>query len=726
MFVLDDLPSYSTASVRSTSPIGGSLSSPSSFSGLPGSGTEEAYITAGHDPKETFTSSAPKSANELLLANTTASFAIPSFTDSTNKYQLPTAIDTESYKTVDSQEDWSDGKKSAKQLEADLLPVYYPTPKTPSLPTSLTASVTSSVPEYQPTPKRELKKRKVSFQCTTDLEYDPENNYSCGGLGGPSKSEEYLPEIKKPRSIDDKVQTSGPRYSRLSCESLNGENYEMRLSTGSNSDIIMRTCGDDDDDDDGPVDAKFSDEETESEPELKREPVKDGDDNDSLGSLADICDDDISSDENFVEVSDVPVGRNILSASHSKGTGKKSVSLKSDVRKDRNRPQSATPDSTKSKTKSSSRTSTRLKSTDSVPLKEKLKSSCDDINSKSSTHSTSNIVSSKSGQKVESQTVRKSSSSKSEKSHLLNHITSPSMSSKHHKYTSSSRKTAGNASTQRKNSSKESRLTEKQHSNKLTKDKGHISSKESHSTGGKHSNSLLKSFTHISSKDAQDYKNEQIASSKNVRKQSSSDSTRKSKTESSKSSCASGVKTGHTQEVKLRQDSRENRPLKLGHDVKGQSSSLSKSSSTQVLSKNRPDSSSSASADIAKAKKLGSGSGVQDSAVDLASIKSNLFGDDSDDLEENSAENAKDVKVTFPDNVDTESNIDYSAFIHDSDLEEDDTFDECLRIFRESSAQIPHAQPKEKKVGFEFCLFFSLVNIEDKSHKKNGNRFSSQ
>lgn len=103
----------------------------------------------------------------------------------------------------------------------------------------------------------------------------------------------------------------------------------------------------------------------------------------------------------------------------------------------------------------------------------------------------------------------------------------------------------------------------------------------------------------------------------------------------------------------------------------------------------------------------------KDKSEILVRMNSSLFGDDSDD--EDTGENAmktSDFNVGESSICDPSTSrageedkfVDYSSYINDSDFEEEDVFDECLRIFKE---ELPHKKgigQQEKKVIYIFKI----------------------
>ena len=96
-------------------------------------------------------------------------------------------------------------------------------------------------------------------------------------------------------------------------------------------------------------------------------------------------------------------------------------------------------------------------------------------------------------------------------------------------------------------------------------------------------------------------------------------------------------------------------------------------------------------------------------------MNSTLFGDDSDaedvskTITEASDNNVGETSIDDPSTsraVEEDKLTDYSSYINDSDFEEEDIFDECLRIFKEESPRKKPIGQQEKKVLFLFEFLF--------------------
>ncbi|KAK7489485.1 hypothetical protein BaRGS_00019284 [Batillaria attramentaria] len=210
----DDVPSYSTAGVRSTSPVD-TAAGTKPYSDQQG-GSVDSYFTSIES--QAAEASAPKSSTELLLAGIGQSYAIPSFTDSSTKYSIPTASEEpEQYLTASPQKENNRKEQQSSQsskypLPAENddspLPTYCPTPKTPSFPAASSSKLPSAVPAYQPTPKRELKRRNGDKRRIADMEYDPESNFSCGGLSKDhsANSESQDEDEPEPEPVEQKME----------------------------------------------------------------------------------------------------------------------------------------------------------------------------------------------------------------------------------------------------------------------------------------------------------------------------------------------------------------------------------------------------------------------------------------------------------------------------------------------------------------------------------------
>ena len=275
-----------SSSVHSSSPVTSTLPSAPQKLELDSIGSDEAYFTSGSSEK-----TLPPPSPTLSQEQDAGSFSIPSFTDNSSKYQVPIAEEPEQYVTASPEKSQEQGGSDSWYPSPDsgppALPTYLPTPKTPSLPAPQPAK-DFDVPVYQPTPKRELKRRHGDHikgkAKGTDMEYDPECNYSCAGLTNSSQDHpkeggdalDYKPTEKKPRG-------PGPinkRNVRLSCESLVGGSPG---GVGESEDENM-------------PEGEFSDEENDSE--LGPSSMKEGNEEEEVSEdFENIGDEDISSDD---------------------------------------------------------------------------------------------------------------------------------------------------------------------------------------------------------------------------------------------------------------------------------------------------------------------------------------------------------------------------------------------------------------------------------------------
>ena len=87
-------------------------------------------------------------------------------------------------------------------------------------------------------------------------------------------------------------------------------------------------------------------------------------------------------------------------------------------------------------------------------------------------------------------------------------------------------------------------------------------------------------------------------------------------------------------------------------------------------------------------------------------MNSNLFGDSGSEGEDevnalpvHSCDEEESFEESFEKNAPVEEDeLDYSQFINESDFEDEDTFDECLRIFKEGVPEKKMLKQNEKKV----------------------------
>ncbi|XP_076462971.1 uncharacterized protein LOC143295266 [Babylonia areolata] len=282
--------------------------------------SQEPSQTSDSEPAEKASLLSPGSSHE----NTAGSFCIPSFTDNRSKYQVPIAEEPEQYHTS---LECASNEASSPYPESDVggsaLPTYLPTPKTPSLPVPEPVTDDLGIPVYQPTPKRELKRRHEDHVQTkkaksADLEYDPECNFSCGGLIGRSQDKcnkdcgslDYKPTEKKAR-----ISGSFNKRTRLSCESLTGSS-----PNGIDEDLPEGQFSDQEED--------FNNENTQSVEEVMKEEETITVDNKS-NSFENIGDDDISSEDDFIDVPSVTVSESDLK--QRKHSSPKSVDKKSAI-----------------------------------------------------------------------------------------------------------------------------------------------------------------------------------------------------------------------------------------------------------------------------------------------------------------------------------------------------------------------------------------------------------
>ena len=825
-----DSGSYSTTSVtasgpslRCSSPVDSALTSEASAVQPDGGLTKEAYFTSDGVQEET---SSPPAASPERDAG---SFAIPSFTDNSSKYQVPIAEEPEQYSTM-SPEKSQDKLYSVPGSGLSALPTYLPTPKTPSLPAPPSATDDSGVPVYQPTPKRELKRQhdshvKHSKGKGTDLEYDPESNFSCGGLVSSSQDKttadeeslDYQPCKKKARILG----TAGRRKQRLSCDSLV---FSPSALGGQSEDEEM-------------PDARFSDEEDVTEPEANK--VEDGieeevkEEDEQAESFMDIGDDDISSDDDFVDVPDLPLRKK-------PGTVNRKQNKDKPVTKISHVTEKTTSSSKNSKMHGpgkagdvsvKQRQSSRDDKSTACLAKVKLKVSSSDNISKikpsSSSSSQKGLVKDLPSSEVEKHGSKKSSSVKghcSDKAvkQTIKHAQHSSKTevSKHksHSHSGSSSDLKKRSHTSMKNSSKDTlskdtsaksisspkkQLSEMKQSSSSSKGcsegskvKGHSSgsgadksvdrlsnsdSKGNHdfvgsgrspnksadrrsSSDGKlkhhsagnesgtnksidrHSSSERHSTKHISSsaadrntssrssiKAASESSHASVSAvkdSKSMRhssdvKHSSKESRSASLTHGAKQSSSHSKKSGHvssessqrshTNKRDLKVDSRsKDRPAsptkvpertekdrKLSnsrHDQKHSSSSSRRTTGQQKVPV--ADSSFSHEKEKQSLRKSSSTSSSKASEQKLVKMNSTLFGDDSD--EDSRGVQDDDVASVClngkSEHMDEEDSEDYSRFLSDGDFEEEDTFDECLRIFQENPVPKRQNDQREKKV----------------------------
>lgn len=805
----------STSSTRSSSPVDSALTSASPKPSSDSIGPDEAYFTSGSS--ETIPTSLPVSG--LSQEQDASSFSIPSFTDNSSRYQVPIAEEPEQYVTAspeknDGEQEGSNSRYPSPDTGPPALPTYLPTPKTPSLPAQpVKADV--GVPVYQPTPKRELKRRhgdhvkgKVKLKGT-DMEYDPECNYSCGGFtksnkDQPSKEDgdlDYKPTKKKPR-------TPGPvtnRKMRLSCESL----------------VAYCLGAVEESEDEEMNDGEFSEEENDSEStpcnmEEGMGQVEVSEDFENIG------DEDISSDDEFIDVpdlsltvSDLKSMRNSLVKSQKKGTkdskpvserekmssdgtkhkiikSEKTISAAVKVEQKRTSKDSASKSSTsssksqssnsaKSKPDKSSRSSSHKGTTSSSSSAKVYKQ---DSNSKksSSTSAKGLLVSFTEAPKTSKQSSKDKSdfSSKAAGDKIKHKNGSPSKIILSGKLTSTSSKSSSSSSSlSRKHSSSEAKSSSSSHKHssasgcsdtkrrssldgtKTSSSNARKPSCESKTSGEKHlstdtknSSSVKQSnldckFTSTSGKhassDTTSTKTSSVAkhSSSNSKaslsnRRSSSDSkaftsdTRSnsdSKISGQHSHNSSSALSGKDLSIKPQSKDGSSRSSKSrDRERKGSTEHpsgrpelhMKNSSSGAGHSRNqktqRADSSSHHKGEKSSKKKSSSNS--KDGTKLLVRMNSNLFGDDSDggegvaentivisdsDVGETGITTIDDPSTSGTKMVEEEKFVDYSSYINDSDFEDEDTFDECLRIFKEDSSWKKPTGKLEKKVLFSVC-----------------------
>ncbi|XP_070195418.1 RNA exonuclease 1 homolog [Littorina saxatilis] len=729
----------------------------------------------------------------------TSSFSIPSFTDN-SKYQVPIAEEPEQYHTASpektQEQNGSNSRYALLGSGPPSLPTYLPTPKTPLLPAPQPVSVTDNVglPLYQPTPKRELKRRHVDQakkkRKGTDLEYDPEKNFSCAGLTNSSHEPQeeneddldYQPTKKKARG-------PGPvnknRKARLSCESLMGKSPD---NVGESDDEEM-------------PDGQFSDEEADKEQTVKKTEADDEeegeDEEEESEDFEDIDDDDISSDDEFVEVPDAESGARKSKAKKSAGSktfktssakssksasNTKTKSVKSDkagssksTKQEQRRISSdgsSKPSKLKSQVNESSkvaaeksgkssshkRTSSSSSSGKVVPVKKDSKKSSSTssssrkihssgkIHSSDKTHQPSKHSSKESGSQSsakhlpkekgslspqsEGAKIKHRSGSSSSKSASAEKHTSSKISTKQDTFSrsslsssSSSLKHSSSKTDAERRSSSERKAPAIKHSssssgekqtNSVSKDPSgqkivlakHSSSASKTSSGkhsgrgakdskpssaNKHSNSDRKTSSsnrHSSIDSKSGEHRSHSKSSESIRKESSAKAL-------SKERSSSGAKNQGSEKTWKKHSSSEQK-LHRKNSASSTNSGHGKKEKADSSSHHKGDKSSSQKSD----------SNTKNGKKLLERMNSNLFGEsDSDNEEVSFAEPSSDEvaetgleEPPMEEGAVEEQEVDYSQFIHDSDFEDEDTFDECLRIFKETTPQKKMLDQTEKKL----------------------------
>ena len=766
--------STSSTSVCSSSPVDSALTS-ASQSQKPDSdsiGSEEAYFTSGPLEK-----SLPPPSPTLSQEVDAGSFSIPSFTDNSSKYQVPIAEEPEQYHTASPEKSWEQGGSNSQYSLTDAgppaLPTYLPTPKTPSLPAPQPVK-DFDVPVYQPTPKRELKRRHGDHAKGkakgTDLEYDPECNYSCGGLTNSTQNQpkeegdalDYKPTKKKPRG-------PGPinnRKMRLSCESL----------IAGSPDVARES-----EDEDMP-DGEFSEEENDSE--LGRSSMEEGsvEEEEVSEDFENIGDEDISSDDDFTDVPDLALSefdiKNLKDSlpklgdkgSKSPGLVVEKSKLSSDgAKQEIVRPQKTNIDPVKKEQRRTSEDSTSKSSLSVSKPKSSSSSNSSktDKSSRSSSHkgttsSSSSVkqdskkssTGSAKGVKVSSSKAQSSHSSKTDEEKVKNKNgsiskstssekslsnKSSSSSSKHSslpkKQASSETKSSSSSSLSCKHSSSSSDVKRKPSLGDKTasdtrcssdsKNEKRSSTNTKNSSLVKHSNSDSKSTSTSGKHSSSDSK-----STKPVAKHSDSDR-RASLSGKHSSSDSKLTNTGHHSHNKSSASSKKDLSIKSQSKKDGSSHSSSKNQNCERIAtekssakpalhgRNSSSAKHSEKADSSLHHK-GKESARRKLSVEkkdkseiLVRMNSSLFGDDSDD--EDTGENAmetSDFNVGESSICDPSTSrageedkfVDYSSYINDSDFEEEDIFDECLRIFKEESPHKKGIGQQEKKVLYIFKI----------------------
>ncbi|KAL8623785.1 hypothetical protein ACOMHN_054091 [Nucella lapillus] len=760
----------------------------------------------------------PLLSNSSNLESGVGSFSIPSFTD--NKYQVPVAEEQPEQYVTAHEKDPVQALGSSLLFGPDTgavgLPAYLPTPKTPSLPIPEPPKDDAGIPVYQPTPKRELKRRhkdKVQTKKakSADLEYDPECNYSCGGLIGlPQDHCQIKKDAVNYRPSEKKARLSGSlknrSRSRLSCESL---------IAGSPSDPV---------EDEELPEGEFSEEEEGGEESGPTEQsMEEEEDHHKSDNFENIGDDDISSDDDFIDVPNLPISkldskqqkRSVKpmdkkssvpglekNRSVSKKATKKTVSGKinsSGIKDNQKKTKYASSKSSShklqskgsshklEKTGSSSKLSSPQKKAGQSSSSSSLKNSSSSASghreksqsSDKTPHSSKQSAEQKTGHRT-SETLTKSKTealkskhtdrpssnksisktSSSDKMHVSSKHASPSTDSRSKflpdgKNSSSSSRPVSDSSSERRltadgkqNSSTDRRsscesVTSKDGTVRLSNgdkhqkmDKKNLTSvnvkySDSNRKNGSSSSSTKVSIKHSDSKanfeklakssadkhkvctyenvHSQDNRQSSSSSSKRGGELSRSSSSASIKT-SSRAGDQSKDRTAHSNKVQ-HSSSKSGKEGRSSHPTDSQKIKKPSSGKDKVVhhftkpeKERRPSHSDSCNNSAMSITSTSSQSKKQkqsDSRSDshkksskgiLERMNSRLFGNTSDDVSEDYRFASCDDNPTDMTNdssdisliVEEEEHVDYSHYIHDSDLEEEDTFDECLKIFKET------------------------------------------